>query len=278
MLGLDGWCQPYTRPSVVALLKRERWFAVAYNFRRLVGVAIAAWLATGVANAQVVHVELRVVTEASTFDETTELPGSLSEIYVESDFFVEVWVSNVGSDAPGITGGTVDMGFDASLAEATAIDYGLVLWELATGTIDNGQGLVDDLGSCTLVAGTAVAPMWTLLARVSFAAMDDGEAVFGVSPGAFRFALAGGLPSLDFDTDVAFGAAQIVAIIGSGDFDGDFDVDLDDYSELLHCITGPIDEPPPLPLGCERGDFDDNDVVDLRDFGSFQRIFTGARQ
>jgi hypothetical protein len=68
---------------------------------------------------------------------------------------------------------------------------------------------------------------------------------------------------------------------GDGDFDGDGDVDLDDHARFVDCLAGPAvlpNPPPPLPvLKCLLVfDFDVDLDVDLRDFGDFQRSFTGA--
>jgi hypothetical protein len=63
-----------------------------------------------------------------------------------------------------------------------------------------------------------------------------------------------------------------------GDFDGDFDVDLDDYGLFEMCFNGPGVETPPS--GCEEEDFAiadlDRDLdVDLDDFRRFQMWHTG---
>ncbi len=59
---------------------------------------------------------------------------------------------------------------------------------------------------------------------------------------------------------------------GSGDFDSDDDVDLDDYYFFQHCVTEPDTDAGP---GCIWADFDGDDDVDLIDFGHFQANFTG---
>jgi hypothetical protein len=63
----------------------------------------------------------------------------------------------------------------------------------------------------------------------------------------------------------------------AGDFDGDADVDLDDYAFLpeggngFSCLTGPGGDP--IAQECEPGDFDDDGDIDLWDFAAFQSIF-----
>ncbi|MHC4066699.1 MAG: LVIVD repeat-containing protein, partial [Planctomycetota bacterium] len=60
----------------------------------------------------------------------------------------------------------------------------------------------------------------------------------------------------------------------TGDYDGDGDVDLDDYAAFPTCMTGPAVSG--VGLGCEVFDFDSNDTVDVFDFAEFQEAFTGS--
>ena len=66
-----------------------------------------------------------------------------------------------------------------------------------------------------------------------------------------------------------------------GDFDGDGDVDLDDHDDLCACLAGagtaPSPPPPTTIEEClEAFDFDEDDDVDLSDFGMFGQSFTGS--
>jgi hypothetical protein len=58
-----------------------------------------------------------------------------------------------------------------------------------------------------------------------------------------------------------------------GDLDRDHDVDADDHALFLGCLAGP---PAGLFNECVLGDFDLNEVIDLRDVAAFQRAFTGS--
>ncbi len=58
-----------------------------------------------------------------------------------------------------------------------------------------------------------------------------------------------------------------------GDFDGDGDVDIDDFGVFQACATGAGLGPPPP--GCDDKRLDADDDIDLSDFGIFQRCLTG---
>jgi hypothetical protein len=62
----------------------------------------------------------------------------------------------------------------------------------------------------------------------------------------------------------------------AGDFDGDGDADLADFTEFQACFNGP-NRPPAGPL-CEAIDLDTDDDVDLADFLEFQTCFNGPNR
>jgi len=82
-------------------------------------------------------------------------------------------------------------------------------------------------------------------------------------------------------TEAGIDAVEILglacALPGTGDFDGDGDVDLDDFARFPDCLAGPGATPdPPDPFSTEdclgAFDFDADVDVDLDDFGPFQRV------
>lgn len=59
------------------------------------------------------------------------------------------------------------------------------------------------------------------------------------------------------------------------DSDADFDVDLSDAERLLSCVNGPASALRVNPE-CVHLDIDNDGDLDLEDYGTFQRCFSGA--
>ena len=62
--------------------------------------------------------------------------------------------------------------------------------------------------------------------------------------------------------------------LGSGDFEFDGDIDLDDFAEFVPCLGGPGEGL--TPGGCGVFDFELDGDVDLRDFAAFQIRSSGS--
>ena len=75
-----------------------------------------------------------------------------------------------------------------------------------------------------------------------------------------------------YGSGVDIGADEIVPS-GTGDFDGDGDVDFVDFGRLQVCFSGSNGEP--IDEACNSGDFDDDGDIDLLDYAAFQAVFTG---
>jgi len=66
----------------------------------------------------------------------------------------------------------------------------------------------------------------------------------------------------------------VVAPFSAGDCDGDDGVSLLDHAGFVECATGPV--PESLTSSCRCFDANNDGTADLRDFGLFQRTFTGS--
>ena len=113
-----------------------------------------------------------------------------------------------------------------------------------------------------------VAGTWeTLYASTADDGAEDWPVTAGASTNCYiRISDTDGSP-----VDVS-NAAFAIASCAPGDFDGDGDVDLDDYAAFEQCLAGPDVS---IGVGCETGDFDDDDDVDLKDAVAFWEAFTG---
>ena len=84
-----------------------------------------------------------------------------------------------------------------------------------------------------------------------------------------------GRPASFDDLRVGFSFSDVAP--KAADFDGDFDVDLDDYTAFAGCLSGP--GMTAAPVDCTRealgvSDIDSDCDVDLDDFRAFQELFT----
>ena len=72
-----------------------------------------------------------------------------------------------------------------------------------------------------------------------------------------------------------------IRVAAHGDYDGDGDVDMNDFTVFADCLAGPGASPDPTATGATPGDCvaafdsDGDSDVDLDDFSDFQIVFTG---
>jgi hypothetical protein len=154
--------------------------------------ARAAGTVEGRQSGVAVDVELVVVDGPAPFDTSPTLPDSTPEIRQNSTFQAEIRAKNADDSSNGITGGYIDLSFDASLVTAGTLHHGAIYTNLTSGSVNNGAGLVDDMG------GTADAGVtdrgddeWVRLGYVGFTAESAGTLALSASAGRDRFARAG---------------------------------------------------------------------------------------
>jgi subtilisin family serine protease len=114
------------------------------------------------------------------------LPAGLESVARGTTYFVEIWVQDRTDPAVGISGGTVDVNYLASLVQAVRfvnLDFHL----FPNGTIDSTAGVVRNLGGGMLQSGLGVPPDWARLAYVEILASSAGEAQFELGRGASQF-------------------------------------------------------------------------------------------
>ena len=84
---------------------------------------------------------------------------------------------------------------------------------------------------------------------------------------------------VDGGASVVRSGSGALVVIATGDYDGDRDVDLDDYQDFADCLSGPEATPTPPETAAEclgAFDFDKDDDVDLADYGFMQPVWTGS--
>ncbi|MEE8451143.1 MAG: carboxypeptidase-like regulatory domain-containing protein, partial [Thermoguttaceae bacterium] len=97
--------------------------------------------------------------------EVDALPVSEESIDEWDSFWIEIWVSTPDTVDVPIVSATVDLTYNTDYFTATSIEYGPGLDLLQIGTIDDGAGVVDDLGARTLAIDVGD-DQHALLARV----------------------------------------------------------------------------------------------------------------
>jgi len=158
-------------------------------------------------------VEVRVVplSAASASGTSVAPPGPWAgPAHINQTFVAELWAKNVGDPLVGITGGTVDVQYTTSLADATTVTVDGSNFPLyQSGTIVEASGLVDDVGGGTLQGNVGVS-QWVRLATINMSAKAVGTIAFQLQPGALNFAL--------YDqgnvawSDVSLGTASLPAV------------------------------------------------------------------
>ncbi|MCY2990858.1 MAG: Ig-like domain-containing protein, partial [Planctomycetota bacterium] len=127
-----------------------------------------------------IQAELRLVTTPATADHLSDASfasyASISAVPVNSTYYGEVWLRDTGT-IRGIAGGSLDLAYTTAEADAAAIDHSSVFNVLTSGTIDDINGLVDNLGGGTFSGGEGTA-QWVRLATMMFTSTAAGDVTF----------------------------------------------------------------------------------------------------
>jgi hypothetical protein len=151
--------------------------------------------------------------------------------------------------------------------------------------IDIGGNLVDDRCFDGLIDEVRI---WNVARTGAQIAANMNQRLVGTEPGLlgyWRFDDAAGETARDTspsgnDGSVRYGPVWIPStaplVDRPGDFDGDGDADLADFSHLQGCFNGP--NRAYAVSGCKDADFDGDTDVDLTDFMVFQGCFNGPNR
>jgi hypothetical protein len=96
-------------------------------------------------------------------------PASAATVVRGSPFVVEMWAQQV-QGTTGLSCVFADLAFDAGALTCVGTSPSSTYSVFATGTCNNGVGLVDELGGCAFSPSQGVAPQWVWVAEASFTA------------------------------------------------------------------------------------------------------------
>lgn len=116
-------------------------------------------------------------------DTASSLPASQNHFDVGATFYVEIWAQTTHSN--GLSSVSLDLTYEANLANAMTITHSSLFSALTNGSIDNGAGIINDLsgshlGPCTDAVG--VAPAWARMAVIKMTAISRGFLVLASAP------------------------------------------------------------------------------------------------
>lgn len=136
---------------------------------------------------EVLSADLRLVAlrAPSSEDVTATLPTPMVDIGAFATFYVELWART--SEPDGLSQVSADISFDPAMVSVNGITHTDVFSLWPTGTIDNGNGLVDDLSGShppAILCGDAVgfAPNWARAAVIEMQGLSPGAAQIQTGP------------------------------------------------------------------------------------------------
>jgi hypothetical protein len=171
----------------------------------------------------------------SASDTATTLPTSLDNVALDTTYYVELWVSDVGDVNSGMTSAYFDVTHPAGACMIADITVAGV-WPVFESGAAVGPGLIDELGGSVLDQGFCVEPQWARVGTIEVQAAGPAPAAtFSVSPSSSgTAAYARGL--IPWDDVVTTGVSLTQGILG--DIDGDNDADFDDLDLFVEVLLG----------------------------------------
>jgi len=214
-----------------------------------------------------------VVRSTPSTHERGALPGSIGTcIGKTKSFVVEYWATDSGELNSGVACAFADLSYPTNVS-LQSIQYAGAFSLLHSGT-DNGAGLVNELGGCSLTAGLGVNE-WAKVATLHFRADECADPIaFQLSPAAAESSAHG--RGLVPAADIEYGAAASCvneACIYDLNLDGNINQsDLDQFVACFNCAPAQGC----WPSGCSEADFDCSGTVGGGDFGWLSGAYASA--
>ncbi len=213
-----------------------------------------------------VVVELVTRKLQSGIDSASTLPASDASFMLDDSFVVELWATDRGAVNTGLEQVYVDLSFDAAHVQAAGIVHRPPFTDSVSGTIDNVNGSIADLGGTDVGAsGAGIEPEWRRVAYVQYDVDACPADADFVSSASVSDVVAVGRGVID-PAEIAFGTASVsVSAVCAYDLDGSGFVNAGDSGLFAGCwLTGQGD------AGYDPVcDFDCSGFVDAGDLGWF---------
>jgi len=172
-----------------------------------IGLAVlVTCLCVAVASAADVEFRLLAVQTRTPSDRVQVLPTPLTGIGIFQNYYLEIWVSDIGVLNTGITSAYVDLIWDGLRATGKSMDHGTIFVVFPSGSV--GEGQIDELGGSTLNRGEGIEPQWARVAVVQTSADVIGIVEHSLKPSSTGVA-AWGRGIIPWD-QITLGSARVV--------------------------------------------------------------------
>ncbi|QDU51612.1 DUF7453 family protein [Gimesia panareensis] len=218
-------------------------------------------------------IDLRVVSTPTVVDangETPSLPANQNWVSEWSSFWVEIWVSTSDLNTQGVAAVTLDLSYKTEYTTATEIEFGAAFTQNQSGTINDLDGLVENLSAATTQDDLGMNGQ-LLFARIKYESLAEDQVPLDLSGpgiGPYNLNLQILTPQLRL-TDNSVSEPETNDSPGAGIWANPFDLNDDDainFRDLILFVSayGEIPSQSSSPYAW-FADLNQNDRVEFRD-------------
>lgn len=219
------------------------------------------------------NIDLRVVSTPTVVDangETPSLPANQNRVNEWSSYWVEIWVSTSDLNTQGVAAVTLDLSYKTEYTTATEIEFGAAFTQNQSGTINDLDGLVENLSAATTQDDLGMNGQ-LLFARIKFESLAEDQVPLDLSGpgiGPYNLNLQILTPQLSL-TDHSVSEPETNDSPGAGIWANPFDLNDDDtinFRDLILFVSayGEIPSQSSSPYAW-FADLNQNDRVEFRD-------------
>ncbi|WP_417387433.1 choice-of-anchor tandem repeat NxxGxxAF-containing protein [Gimesia sp.] len=218
-------------------------------------------------------VSLRVVYEPTATDangEAASLPQSQTWISEWDSCWVEIWVSSANQASNGIAAVDLDFQYNTEYTSATEIEFGASFTQNQSGTINDTEGLIENLSAETTATELGLNDR-LLFARIRFESLSTDQValdISGQSIGPYDLGFELVSPQVDVVAEVPT-TLTVVPFSGASIWANPFDLNDDDkidYRDLIQQVSMYNTRPSESESAYAWfADYDQSDRIDYRD-------------